>query len=110
MIGLREYLDSNGRSPFGKWFEKLDGTAAAKVAIALSRMEGGNLANMKSVGEGVLEYRIDFGPGYRIYFGMDGSELVILLGGGSKKRQSRDIADAKTRWREYKVRKLRGNR
>jgi putative addiction module killer protein len=68
--------------------------AAAKV----------NLSNVKPVGEGVLEFRIDFGPGYRIYFGRDGSEIIILLGGGSKKSQQRDIGTAKTRWADYKAR------
>jgi len=65
---------------------------------------------MKSVGDGVREYKIDFGPGYRIYFGMDGNTLIILLGGGSKKRQPRDIAEAKARWSDYKIRKLKGKR
>ena len=75
------------------------------VAVALSRMEHGNLSNAKSVGGGVLEYRIDFGPGYRIYFGMDGEELIILLGEGTKKRQQRDIGTAIELWQEYRKRK-----
>ena len=61
--------------------------SAARVAIALIRMEQGNLSNTKSVGGGVAECRIDFGPGYRIYFGRDGNTLIVLLGGGTKKRQ-----------------------
>ena len=65
-------------------------------------MEQGNLSNVKSVGEGVLEYRIDFGPGYRVYFGRDGEALVILLTGGTKKRQQRDIETAITYWHDYK--------
>ena len=69
-------------------------------------MELGNLSNAKSVGAGVLEYRIDFGPGYRVSFGKDGDTLVILLGGGTKKRQSRDRAAARDRWKHYKQRKL----
>ena len=68
-------------------------------------MEQGHLPNMKGVGEGVRECRIDFGPGYRIYFGRDGDALVILLGGGTKRRQQRDSDDAKTRWADYKRRK-----
>ena len=76
--------------------------ARAKVARALVRMEQGNLSNVKSIGEGVLEYRIDFGPGYRVYFGRDGEVLVILLTGGTKKRQQRDIEAAKEYWRDYK--------
>ncbi len=72
--------------------------------MAVTRMSLGNLSNVKPVGEGVLEFRIDFGPGYRIYFGRDGSEIVILLGGGSKKSQRQDIETAKARWADYKER------
>jgi len=65
-------------------------------------MEQGNLSKVKPVGEGVLEYKIDFGPGYRVYFGRDGEVLLILLTGGTKKRQQRDINAAKTFWRDYR--------
>jgi putative addiction module killer protein len=74
----------------------------AKVATAIARMEQGSLSNVKSVGEGVLEYKINFGPGYRIYFGRDGGQLIILLTGGTKKRQQRDIDHAIAFWRDYK--------
>ena len=70
--------------------------------MAIARLEQGNLSNAKGVGEGVLEYRINFGPGYRVYFGRDGNELVILLTGGTKKRQQRDIAGAIEMWADYK--------
>ncbi len=105
MIEIREYIDSGGRSPYALWFDGLDARAAAKVATALVRMEQGNLSNAKGVGAGVFECRIDFGPGYRVYFGKDGSALVILLGGGTKKRQQKDIEAAQGLWREYKRRK-----
>jgi putative addiction module killer protein len=72
-------------------------------------MEQGNFSNVKSVGEGVLEYRIDFGPGYRVYFGRDGDTIVILLTGGTKKRQQRDIEAAHGYWQDYKKAK-RGQR
>jgi putative addiction module killer protein len=65
----------------------------------------GNFSNVKGVGSGVLECRIDFGPGYRVYFGKDGEHLVILLGGGTKKRQQRDIQAAVANWQDYKRRK-----
>jgi putative addiction module killer protein len=68
----------------------------------------GNLSNVESVGEGVSDYKIDWGPGYLIYFGKDGESLVILVGGGTKKRQSADIASAKEKWIEYKRRKKQG--
>ena len=104
-VTVREFLDRGGSSPFAKWFGGLDATAAAKVTTALLRIELGNLSNVKGVGAGVFEYRIDFGPGYRVYFGKDGETVVILLGGGTKKRQDRDIATAKERWKDYKERR-----
>ena len=102
MIELRYYLGSDGRSLFEKWFLGLDAAAAAKVSVALVRLEGGNLSNVKTVGEGVLEYRIDWGPGYRVYFGREGAALVVLLMGGTKKRQQRDIEAAQTLWANYR--------
>lgn len=69
------------------------------------KMSQGNFSNVKGAGSGVFEYRLDFGPGYRIYFGKDGDRLVILLGGGTKKRQSGDIATAIESWLDYKQRK-----
>jgi putative addiction module killer protein len=104
-LEIHEYVDARGRSPYARWFNSLDAQAAAKVAVALVRIAQGNLATVKSVGGGVLEYRIDFGPGYRLYFGRDGARLVILLGGGTKKRQAQDIDTARARWQDYKTRK-----
>ena len=104
-IELRYYIDDRGRSPFRDWFDDLDSVARAKIAVRLARMEQGNLSNVKSVGDGVLEYRIDFGPGYRVYFGRDGDTVALLLVGGSKKRQQRDIAAAKEFWRNWKAQK-----
>lgn len=106
MIVIREFVDAEGRSAYAKWFDGLNARAAAKVATALVRMEQGNFSNTKGVGAGVLECRIDFGSGYRVYFGKDGDRLVILLGGGSKKRQQTDIRNAQVLWRDYKRRKL----
>jgi len=105
MLDVREYLDADGRSPFADWFADLDATTAAKVTVVIARIEQGTLSAFKGVGGGVLEYRVDFGPGYRVYFGLDGDTLVILLGGGTKKRQQRDIEMAKSRWTDYKRRK-----
>lgn len=106
-ITLLEYLDDARRSPFGRWFDGLDAAAAARVITALARVEHGNFSNVKDVGVGVFEYRIDFGPGYRVYFGKDGETLVILVGGGTKKRQAQDIALAQERWGDYKRRKTK---
>lgn len=105
MLELRYYLTDSGRSPFAEWFGSLDAVARARVATALARIEQGNLSNVKSVGHGVLEYRIDFGPGYRIYLGRDGDLIVILLTGGTKKRQQRDIEAATELWAAYKQEK-----
>lgn len=107
VVELRYYLAEDGRSPFEKWFSGLDVAAGAKVSVALVRLENGNLSNAKAVGEGVFEYRIDWGPGYRVYFGRDGAVLVILLHGGTKKRQQRDIETAKALWADYKRRRPR---
>lgn len=81
--------------------------AATKVSAALYRLAQGNFSNVEGVTGGIFEYRIDFGPGYRIYFGKDGPAVVILLGGGTKKRQSRDISTAAEAWTDYKKRKPR---
>lgn len=105
MIELRYHLGSDGECPFEDWFVGLDAAAAAKVSVALARVEQGNLSNVKGVGEGVLEYRLDWGPGYRVYFGRDGDVLVILLTGGTKRRQQRDIEAAKALWADYKRRR-----
>jgi putative addiction module killer protein len=104
MLSVLEYLDRAGSSPFAGWFQTLDAAAAAKVTAAVRRLELGHFSNVKGVGAGVYEYRIDFGPGYRVYFGKDG-DVVILLGGGTKKRQNRDIATAQKRWVDYKKRR-----
>ena len=105
IVELIEYLDPEGRSPFGRWFDKLNNPAAARITIALARIEQGHLTNVKSVGGGVQELRIDRGPGYRIYFGREGDALVILLAGGTKRRQVRDIENAKGNWKDYRKRK-----
>jgi putative addiction module killer protein len=78
---------------------------AAKVATALTRLSLGNMSNVKGVGSGVFELRIDFGSGHRVYFAKDGEQLVILLGGGTKQRQQRDISAAIAKWEDYKRRK-----
>ena len=105
MVQVTEYVDAQGRRPFGRWFDHLDSQAATRVTAALDRIGRGILSNVKGVGAGVLEYRIDSDPGYRIYFGRDGETLVVLLGGGTKRRQQRDIDTAKRHWRDYRRRR-----
>ena len=104
-VRVLEYLDSQGRSPYARWFNGLNGDAAAKVASAIYRLADGNFSNVKGVGAGVFERKLDFGPGYRIYFGKDGDTVVILLGGSSKQRQQDAIEAAKGRWVDYRRRR-----
>jgi putative addiction module killer protein len=105
MILIQEYISKEGESPFRRWFDGLDAQAAAIVTVAIGRLGDGNTSHVKPVGEGAAKLRIDRGPGYRIYFGWDGKVLVILLGGGTKRRQQSDIEAALRRWRDYKRRK-----
>jgi putative addiction module killer protein len=109
MPEIRYYVALSGLQPFAAWFADLESVARAKVTRAIARLEQGNFSNVKSVGGGVLEYRIDFGAGYRVYFGREGEALVILLIGGTKKRQQRDIDAAHSYWQDYKQSK-RGRR
>jgi putative addiction module killer protein len=105
MIEVREYVDAQGKIPYRDWIVKLDAATRVRVITAVLRLEQGNFSTVKSAGSGVSEMRLDFGPGYRVYFARDGEQLVILLGGGSKKRQQADINDAHRLWAEYKRRK-----
>jgi putative addiction module killer protein len=109
MLEVRYYLTEDGRSPFAEWFSSLDRVARAKVAAALVRIGQGNLSNVKPVSGGVLEYKVNFGPGYRIYLGRDGEAVVILLVGGTKKRQQRDIEAAIELWRAYRREQRHGD-
>lgn len=102
MIQIREYIDANSRNRFAKWFDRLSAPAAAKVSKVLYRIELGNLSSVRNLGGGIFESKIKFGGGYRIYFGKDGSALIILLCGGTKKRQQSDIETARKLWRDYK--------
>jgi putative addiction module killer protein len=103
-IRVIEYARADGSIPYKAWFDGLDALAAAKVSIAKVRLELGNLANVKWFA-GIGECVIDWGPGYRIYLAKDGDALLILFGGGTKKRQQVDIDRAKTLLAEYKTRK-----
>jgi putative addiction module killer protein len=104
---LLECVDARGISPFAEWRERLDPTTRARVTTAIFRLESGNFSAVKGVGAGVFELRLDFGPGYRVYFGKDGEQLVVLLGGGTKKRQQADLVAAQALWQQYKRTKIR---
>lgn len=98
---IKEFAE-NEYSPFSNWFDSLDAVTAARVDKYIRRLEAGNFGSVKTLQEGVSELKLDFGPGYRVYFGRDGKTIIILLGGGSKRRQSADIAAAIERWKRYK--------
>lgn len=104
-VQILEYLDSRSRSPFAAWFNGLNAPAAAKVTTALFQLSVANWSGVKGVGGGVFERKIDFGPGYRIYFNKDGETLVILLGGSTKQHQQHAIEAARERWTDYRRRK-----
>lgn len=102
------YEDDAGRKPFAKFFKRVNSQAAVKITSAITRLRAGNTADSKSVGKGVSELRINWGPGYRIYYGWDGDKLIVLLSGGAKrtkKLQSTDIEKAQGFWADYKKRK-----
>jgi putative addiction module killer protein len=103
-LTVLEYVREDGSNPYRKWFMGLPAQAAAKIATARQRLEMGNTSRVKWIGL-IGEYRIDWGPGYRIYLARDGEAVIILLGGGTKKRQGSDIEQAKTLWAEYKARR-----
>jgi putative addiction module killer protein len=105
-IEIREFVDAFGRSPFGRWFDDLPAAAAARVTVSLLRLGQGNFSNVVGVGTGVFELKIDFGPGYRVYFAKDAGRLILLLGASSKQRQGVAIAGAQRVWAGYKRRRL----
>jgi putative addiction module killer protein len=99
---VRLYINDAGESPFEEWFDRLsDPRAQQRILARIARLRTGNPGDWKAVGEGVHELRIDHGPGYRIYFGQEGPTLVILLAGGAKSTQQRDIERAKRYWYDY---------
>jgi putative addiction module killer protein len=102
---LLAYRTSEGRTPFNEWLDELDDqNIVARVLARLARVRRGNLGDCKSVGEGVSELRVDYGPGYRVYFAQKGQTLVILLCGGDKRTQEKDIQRAKQYWHDFKQR------
>lgn len=99
---LRLYETSAGACPFEEWLEALrDARGRAQIRVRLDRLEQGNLGDCKPIGDGVRELRIDIGPGYRVYFAEDGPRIVLLLAGGDKSTQTKDIKTAKKFWKEY---------
>ena len=103
MIHLLRYQDTSGNVPFTQWFRSLrDKQAAARISMRLRRLQQGNFGDCKPVGEGVRELRVHVGAGYRIYFARHGATVVLLLCGGSKASQKRDIEQAQQFWVQWK--------
>jgi putative addiction module killer protein len=107
-IEIRQYQTAGGRIPFSEWFAALgDRQAITTIAARLTRMQSGNRGDWKSVGAGVIELRMDAGPDYRVYCGQDGAKLVLLLCGGDKRTQTKDIERAHEYWKDYQARRQR---
>ena len=101
-ITVVEYIDEHGKNPFRQWLESLkDRKASAIIDARLTRVRMGNFGNCRSVGHGIMELKIDFGPGYRIYFGQAANRVVVLLVGGDKKSQPADIKRSQEYWNDY---------
>ena len=107
-LPVREYLTADGRSPFRTWLDSLTVAVRARIQARVLRFEMGNLGDHKSVGSGVWEARVMFGPGYRIYFGKDGDSIIVLLVGGDKGSQAKDISRAQGFWSDYLEAKRHG--
>ena len=104
-IELLEYVTEDGKNVFRSWLKKLkDRVARARIRVRLNRLRLGNFGDCKSVGEGVSELRIDYGPGYRVYYGKSELTVVILLCGGTKRNQSKDINTAQEYWADFQRR------
>jgi putative addiction module killer protein len=105
-VEVRQYQTADGGVPLSKWLDGLrDGRARARIVARIDRLSVGLLGDWRSVGDGVCELRIDYGPGYRVYYGQDGEALILLLCGGDKRTQAKDIEKAHGYWKDYKTRK-----
>lgn len=107
-LTIREYLTRDGRNPFREWLDEVDVSVRARIQARVLRIELGNIGDHKSVGGGVWEARLMFGAGYRIYFGKDGSSVILLLLGGEKASQKEDIRRARQYWKGYLEAKRHG--
>jgi len=102
---VRRYQTADGKTPLTDWLDELrDGQTRARILARLDRLQAGLLGDWDTVGEGVYELRIDFGPGYRVYYGQEGKSLILLLCGGDKRTQAKDIKRAHAYWKDYEAR------
>jgi putative addiction module killer protein len=105
IVEVRQYQTAEGSRPLAKWLDGLrDGAARTRIVARLDRLTAGLRGDWKSAGGGVYELRIDHGPGYRVYYGQEGSTLILLLCGGDKRTQAKDIEQAHAYWKDYKTR------
>lgn len=105
MYELRHYVDQAGQDLFAQWLDDLrDRQAQARIAARITRLQNGNFGDCKFVGEGIFELRVDWGPGYRVYYAIEGKRAVLLCEGGDKRTQDADIARAIVRWNEWQIR------
>ena len=105
MYELRHYVSTDGQDLFGRWLRSLrNRQAQARIAARLIRLHNGNFGDCKPVGGGVWELRIDWGPGYRVYYAIDGKRVILLCDGGDKRTQASNIEQAITRWQEWQQR------
>lgn len=106
MFDLIHYADADGKDHFGRWLESLsDLQAQARVSARLIRLHRGNFGDCRAVGEGVWEIRIDWGPGYRVYYAIAGKQAILLCEGGDKRTQATDIQRAIARWKDWQQRR-----
>ncbi len=102
-VEVLEYVDQNGNCPFRDWFDSLDSVPAARAAVYLERVVQGNYSNVAPIDSALSEIKLDFGPGYRIYFAKEDDFILLLLGGSSKKEQKKAIDKAKKLWEEHQA-------
>ena len=106
MYAIQDFLQPDGTDPYSIWLRGLvDRKARARVVVRVGRMAGGNFGECKPVGDGFWELRVDWGPGYRVYYAMAGKRLLLLLAGGDKRKQQMDIDTAISRWIDWKQRR-----
>ena len=106
---INEYTDEQGKSPYAQWLNGLrDARAKAKIIMQVDKMELGLFGDVEPIGEGLSELRIHYGPGYRVYYGKEGNQVYLLLCGGDKSTQSKDIKKAKQYWKDHKRRNQDG--
>lgn len=109
MIEVRRYINPQGKDLFGEWLNRLrDEKARARIMIRIDRVQVGNLGDCKALGNGLYELRVDWGPGYRVYFARIGKMAVLLLCAGDKRTQSSDIVKARECLEDYKRRTVKG--